>query len=258
MQNNVATSMLHYKEYGTGKAVLFLHGFLESHTMWDVLDLSKESFKAIVIDLPGHGMSTIESYPYPSMDWMAQQVLALVDFLKIESFDVVGHSMGGYVGLALKKNSTKCKKVILLNSNFWEDSAEKKKDRIRVAEIVLTKKNEFIKQVIPNLFGHSEHYKTQIDYLVNEALRMDGTDIAFSSLAMSQRENHADLVKKYQKDIFIIQGEIDNLISLEMMSKKLASLTEVDFKVMTDSGHMSHFESTFDVRKHLIQILQKN
>jgi pimeloyl-ACP methyl ester carboxylesterase len=255
MQNASNFSILNYKEIGEGKTVVFLHGFLESRSMWDVLHLSKLPIRSLLIDLPGHGDSKIASYPYPSIDWMADQVLLLLRELKIQSFDVVGHSMGGYVALSIKKKSLACEKVVLLNSNFWEDTPEKKIDRIRVAEIVLTKKKEFIKQSIPNLFSVPENFKTEIDCLVNEANLMEATDIAFSALAMSQRLSHFDLLNEFHNDFYIVQGELDALIPLKLMQENLSALKKVKLEILANVGHMAHLESSSKVFDILNEIL---
>jgi Predicted hydrolases or acyltransferases (alpha/beta hydrolase superfamily) len=49
---------IHYQVLGSGPAIVLLHGFLESATMWDrlVTLLSKKN-KVITVDLPGHGSS---------------------------------------------------------------------------------------------------------------------------------------------------------------------------------------------------------
>jgi pimeloyl-ACP methyl ester carboxylesterase len=126
--------MLYSRVFGSGPALVFIHGFLESSTMWDVLPLGKLKCQCIFIDLPGHGNSALENTPEePSICWIAEQVISTLDLLGINSFSIVGHSMGAYVALEIKRIMPVCRKVVLLNSNFWADGEQKKKDRVRVA-----------------------------------------------------------------------------------------------------------------------------
>ena len=133
----MAGQLLSYKIVGKGFPVVFLHGFLESVSMWDYLKLEMMNFQSILIDLPGHGDSLNEDEDVPSIEYMAFKVKELLIHLNIKDFSVVGHSMGGYVSLVLKNELNisssgfilNCSKVVLLNSNFWEDSEEKKRDR---------------------------------------------------------------------------------------------------------------------------------
>ncbi len=57
--------MLYYEVEGEGKSFVFLHGFLENHSIWNNLraDL-KDQHQIITLDLPGHGNSVSSSYSY--------------------------------------------------------------------------------------------------------------------------------------------------------------------------------------------------
>jgi pimeloyl-ACP methyl ester carboxylesterase len=148
---------LWYRTSGDGPALVFLHGFLESSTMWDDLSLESLGFQLIFIDLPGHGQSDLlTGEGDPSMAQMAGLVAEVLSDLGIEKFDVVGHSMGGYVALELKQILQGCGRVVLLNSNFWSDSEEKKRDRIRVADLAFKAKDLLVQQAIPGLFFRKE------------------------------------------------------------------------------------------------------
>jgi pimeloyl-ACP methyl ester carboxylesterase len=68
--------MLHYRSFGEGKTLVFLHGFLESSTMWDHLPLQELNVHCIFIDLPGHGQSPLNDLAeIPSIRFMADEVL---------------------------------------------------------------------------------------------------------------------------------------------------------------------------------------
>ena len=86
-----------YTSSGKGRAIVLLHGFLGSASIWEQTKnaLSKQ-FKVICIDLPGHGESDCFGYMH-SMELMAQSVKAVMDKLRFKKYVLVGHSMGGYV-----------------------------------------------------------------------------------------------------------------------------------------------------------------
>jgi len=248
-------SLLNYKQFGEGETVVFLHGFLESISMWENLSLESIHFQSILIDLPGHGKSKNEdNSPIPSMDYMANRVIDTLNQLGIKKYNVVGHSMGGYVALVLKKIDERCKKVVLLNSNFWEDSIEKQKDRVRVADIVFKNKNLFLKEAIPNLYNDQLKYKTEIAVLLKEALKMDSFSIAYASLAMSKRMDFTELISQKPTDFVIVQGEIDVIVPKLIMESKDV-LQNVPYYLIKNTGHMSHFENPIEIKKMLIKEL---
>lgn len=238
--------MLDYRVEGDGKTLVFLHGFLESSTMWSFLNLQALKARKVFIDLPGHGKSPLtDNSESPSIDFMAKEVLTVLNFFELDSYSVIGHSLGGYVGLHMKEIDARCKKVVLLNSNFWEDSEQKKKDRIRVAEIAFKAKKLFIQEAIPNLFGKPENHAEEIDELIEEALKMAPESIAYSALAMRERKDYTREVSENQTEYFIIHGKLDKLVDTDFLKSQLKSVENLF--VIENAGHMAHIEQSEEV-----------
>jgi pimeloyl-ACP methyl ester carboxylesterase len=237
--------MLHFKIVGSGKPIVFLHGFLESISMWETLELEKFPFQSILIDLPGHGKSTVLPETV-SIDAMAALVVETLNHLKLDSFDLVGHSMGGYVALQLAKTNPKVDSICLLNSSFWADTEAKKADRNRVIELVKTHKNHFLNEAIPGLFAFPESHTAFIQQLIGEAANMDIQAIVYATQAMRDRFGSEAFVESNPSRIKIIQGELDKAIPLETMLQKIQGLP-LDISILKGIGHMSHVEATADV-----------
>lgn len=228
--------------------------------MWDYLALDLLNYQKIFIELPGHGQSALtDDAEEPSLNFFAEEVQAVLSFLKIEKFSIVGHSLGAYVALILKEQNSNCQKVVLLNSNFWADSEQKKKDRLRVAEIAFKAKKVFINEAIPNLFGKVELFKTEIEALKEEAMKINPESIAYAALAMRKREDFTKKLAENPSDYFIIHGDLDRLVttgflldqSREIFKEKL----ENHVFVIQGAGHMAHIESREEVLKILVALL---
>jgi len=238
--------VLDYRVEGDGKTLVFLHGFLESSTMWSFLNLQALKARKVFIDLPGHGKSPLtDNSESPSIDFMAKEVLNVLNFFELDSYSLIGHSLGGYVGLHMKEIDARCKKVVLLNSNFWEDSEQKKKDRIRVAEIAFKAKKLFIQEAIPNLFGKPENHAEEIDVLIEEALKIAPESIAYSALAMRERKDYTREVSENQTEYFIIHGKLDKLVDTDFLKSQLKSVENLF--VIENAGHMAHIEQSEEV-----------
>lgn len=239
----------------SGRTIVFLHGFLESSKMWAELDLGRLNARVLAIDLPGHGCSKEIPVGDPSVEAMAIEVERTLADFGVRAYSVVGHSMGGYVALELKRRSMDVEKVVLLNSNFWADSDQKKMDRKRVAEIVYSSKSLFLKEAIPNLFLDPTAHESEIEELINDASEMSPEAIAYASLAMSNREDLSVLLEQKATDFSLIQGEGDKIIPLEMMLERLP----LDFRsyfVIQGSGHMTHIEKPDDLMVVLGQLFE--
>jgi len=244
--------LLNYRVIGNGHPVLFLHGFLESMSMWDYLPLNELNFQAIQIDLPGHGASACLTNEPPSMQEMAKEVLKVVAELNLEHFSIVGHSMGGYVALEVQAISSNCEKVVLLNSNFWSDAPEKRNDRRRVAQIVQNSKNLFLSEAIPNLFTDPVKCEKAIEDLLIEAKRISSNGIAYASIAMANRFDFSKEIREGKMNISVIQGEIDRIVPMEKMNMEICA--DVPYYKLPQTGHMSHIENPLGTMAALNEI----
>ncbi len=92
---------IHYAIYGHGSPVIFLHGGLANTDYWgNQVAAVAAHHTVILMDSRGHGRSTRDARPY-GYDLMADDVVALMDSLKIPKADIVGWSDGAILGIDL-------------------------------------------------------------------------------------------------------------------------------------------------------------
>ena len=246
--------MLHYKLLGKGPLIVCVHGFLENLSIWKEINWEKLGVQALVIDLPGHGDSSFQpEETSPDLFYPVSEILKLLKELNVDKYDIIGHSLGGYIALEIAKKDLRCNKTILLNSNYWPDSLEKKKDRIRVADIVFRSKLLFLKQAIPSLFGNPLKHKGQIENLIRQASTYSPESIAYYSLAMRNRK---DFSNQINLNHYIIQGNRDiglNKIQLRDCENKFKDR----FFLIKGVGHMAIYESIISLEKIMQKILRK-
>jgi len=91
-----------YSAYGSGPAVILLHGGLGHSGNWghQVPTLVDSGHRVVLIDSRGHGRSTRDSRPF-MYELMASDVLAVMDALRLEKAAVVGWSDGACIALIL-------------------------------------------------------------------------------------------------------------------------------------------------------------
>jgi len=244
---------IYFETYGKGPAIVLLHGFLENSSMWKDLipELSKRN-KVIAIDLLGHGNSDCLGYVH-SMELFAETVYAVLKQLKIRKCSLVGHSLGGYVALALaEKHPEKVKGLCLMNSTSNEDSEERKDIRTRANKMAQTNLKNMIQLSISNLFYHENLLKftSEIDFLRQEALKtsLQGYLAAQEGMKIRPNRNHILTNATFKK--LLIIGEKDPVIDVNI-SLEEAQKTNSEY-VILDGGHMSYVENT----KQLLDALQ--
>ncbi len=243
---------IHYETFGNGPAIVLLHGFLESATMWKPLipQLSKNNL-VITMDFPGHGKSGVIAEIH-TMELMAEVVDEILQKLQISSASFLGHSMGGYVTLAyVELFSEKVEKIILLNSTPAADSEERKENRNRALKVIDQNPQAYISMAIGNLFAESsrEKFSKEIETLKSEAFSFPVEGIKAAIKGMRDRKDRTVVLKDFKKDKHAILAKEDPILPF-LEAKKLAELSDASVKII-EGGHMSLIENGDSVAKYL-------
>ena len=116
LQVDLGEVSLHWTEAGDGPPVLLLHGLNDSHRTWREIWPRLSGRRILMLDLPGHGMSSRPDAPY-TLDWNATQVARWIERMDLRDLDVVGHSYGGGVAQwLLLKCRARIRRLGLLSS----------------------------------------------------------------------------------------------------------------------------------------------
>lgn len=111
---------VYYEVYGEGKPLVLLHGAFYTIDMnWGQLipELSKTR-KVIAIEMQGHGHTPFSDRKL-SITTLASDVEKVMDYLKIDSADVAGFSMGGSVAYQFAVQSPKrLRKLVIISSTY--------------------------------------------------------------------------------------------------------------------------------------------
>ncbi len=247
-----------YTDEGSGETLVFLHGFLENSKMWDeILPSFRKQRRIICIDLPGHGSSGNFGSIH-TMDMMADAVIAVLNHLSIKRSVFIGHSMGGYVALAVAaKKSHMLQKLVLLNSTWKSDTPERKQIRNRAIEAVRKNRNAFINLSIPNLFAETSRvrFRKEISKVKKEALNTSEQGITAALEGMKIRVEHTKMLKKESFETFLIIGRDDELVDPHKLVSEAQELGITPY--LLDGGHMLHIENRTKVLMLLAEIVHK-
>ena len=235
---------VHYTVQGYGPAVVLLHGFLESITMWDEIipHLAKKN-KVICIDLLGHGKTDNLGYIH-TMEGQAKMVKSILDELKLEKYIFIGHSMGGYIALAFAELFPKnVKGLCLMNSSAQPDDDEKKLNRDRAIRAVKHSPKTFVKLAIPNLFSepNKSKFEAEIKEITKEALKMPPQGIIAAMEGMKIRKDRTFILKTIDFPILMIISKLDPALEYQSLIDQTKN-TPVLIQEFSD-GHMSHIEN---------------
>ena len=110
---------LHYVSVGTGKLVMFVHGFPEFWAGWEnqLSDICKD-YQAVALDMRGYNLSSkpadVEKYHIKDL---IEDLRALAEYLGHEKFCMVAHDWGGAVAWSFAMRYPDwLEKLIIINS----------------------------------------------------------------------------------------------------------------------------------------------
>lgn len=243
-------------DLGSGKAVLLLHGFCENHSVWNRLARRlSEHYRVLIPDLPGFGQSDLPPVPF-SLDDVARLVLQNLTDRGVQSMVIFGHSLGGYIGLAMAQQAPdRIGGIGLVHSTAMPDSEERKANRDRVIDFISKHGSEpFVRSFFLNLFTNPNH--PALPELVSQALTIPAQTLISYTLAMRNRPDRIPFLTEYQGKIWYITGDKDPLIPVESILKQAAILgPKAVVEVLQDTAHMGLIEKeeeTFHVLMKLI------
>ena len=114
---------MYYEVHGGGEPVVLLHGaFMTITSNWDgwIGELSKTR-KVIAVEMQGHGRTADIPRDFTSEN-LADDVAALLNYLKIPRADLIGYSMGGEVAMQCAiRHPDKVRKAVIMSSTFRSD-----------------------------------------------------------------------------------------------------------------------------------------
>lgn len=222
---------------------MLLHGFGETGALWEhQVDHLQNMFRLIIPDIPGSGESEFIQMENPSLDLYAEAMIEILNQEEIREVVFIGHSMGGYIGMALaEKFPERLSGLGLFHSSSFADDEEKLKSRKKGIEFVHTHgAAAFLKSTIPNLFADGG---TDLkNRLLEGADEFSERTVIQYYLAMMNRPDRQDILKNFKKPFLLIMGEKDKAVPFDI-SLKQTYLAEVSFiEVMRDSAHMGMWE----------------
>ena len=237
--------MLSYKSTGSGPVIVFLHGFCEAKEVWESSHARLSGkYRVISIDFPGSGQS--ESAGELSIDSMAEQVYHLLKSLKIDKYIIVGHSMGGYVSLALaEKHPEVLVGLCLFHSTAYPDSEEKKQQRNKTINYLNEHGVEaFIRPFVPPLFYPQNRAACEkdIQMLIEVGCKVPLKIIGSCVATMRDRPDRTHVLKEAKFPVLFIIGKNDTSIKMEDVIVQSQMPANGYVQILENTAHQGIYE----------------
>lgn len=253
---------VHVSDTGKGDInILLLHGYLETLYVWeDIIPYFPKNYRFISIDLPGHGLSGSHSQ-VNSMKFCADTIQELLVKLDIQNYYVVGHSLGGYIGIELLRSYKEfIQGLILINSNSFADSESVSLEREKEIHFITQGRLLTLASIaIPNMFKPSNLrlFDSKIQELLEIAETHDPEGIAASVRGMSEREDTTTFLSSVNVPMMAIFGDSDRYFTLDDINLMVSKIPSLKHYIIPNTGHNSYIENPQQVVEKIVDFVTK-
>jgi len=228
---------IYYKDWGSGQAVVFSHGWPLSADAWDdqMLFLGDRGYRCIAHDRRGHGRSS-QPWNGNEMDTYAEDLATLVEALELKDAIHVGHSTGGgevarYIGRHGTERVTKTVLISAVPPLMLKTAANPGGlplaafDGIRAG--VLADRSQFFKDLSGPFYG-ANRPGAKVSEGLRDSFWLQGMQAGLKGVvdcikAFSETDFTQDL-KKFDVPTLILHGDDDQIVPIgasAMLSSKI-------------------------------------
>lgn len=244
---------VYYEVYGEGKPIILLHGaFYTIEMNWGQIipELSKTR-KVIAIEFQGHGHTPYSDRKLDIVT-LAKDVEGVMNYLKIDSADIAGYSMGGSIAYEFAVQSPKrLRKLVIISSTYKTDGW---------LPIVNTAFADFK----PELFDNTP-LKTAYDAVAPDKtkwIKFLKQMFDFAKVPFNCGDSN---IAKITSPVLIISGDNDGLNKVELMknyqllgggvSADLKAMPKSRLAILPSQGHVSLMMQTETILSYLKEFL---
>lgn len=247
---------------GDGFPLIILHGLFGSLDNWySISKALAKVFMVVTVDLRNHGRSPhslIFNY-----EVMAQDVLELLDELKLEKASLLGHSMGGKV--AMQFVSTYPDR---LRSLVVVDIAPRSYEANHT-EIIQSMMSLNLRSFQTRAELDTELQKSIKDYLVRQViLKNVGRDnlgkffwkIGLEEIAKNYNEINREIIflRKIDNPTLFVRGAKSSYINDNDIVEIKKTFSNVEVVTIAEAGHWVHADAPTEFLRRVVDFLEKN
>jgi pimeloyl-ACP methyl ester carboxylesterase len=259
MKAKIGEKEIGYDDFGAGKPVVLLHGHPLNRSMWsEQVEVMQQDYRVVCPDLPGYGETPLVS-DVSTMNEMAQDVAALLDYLKLETVILGGLSMGGYAALEFYNLFPKrIFAFILADTKAASDAEEARQKRLETAEKIEKEGIEpLAEEMLPKMLAPTTHSsKPETVERVRQMILATKPAAAAAALrGMAERNDHTKLLAEINVPTLVLVGEMDELTPPAEAEKMHRAINESRLVKISNAGHLSPLENPAEFNKALLGFL---
>ena len=247
---------VHYLDVGRGPAVLLLHAFPLSASMFaPQIDALAGRYRILAPDLPGFGQSD-GGGTATEMTLLAEDARALLEHASVARAVVGGVSMGGYATLALLgRAGDLLQGIVLADTQPHPDDEAGKARRQQTAKDVLEKGTAAFAESMSRRLVSPAAPEALVAQVRGMILQNSPAAIAAASLGMAHRSDTRGALSAYRGPALVIFGEADDFAPRARQEEMAKLASGARLKMIPRAGHLSNLEAPAEFNAALEEFL---
>lgn len=244
-----------YENRGSRRPIYLLHGLALDHSIWlEMADYYADQAQFIIPDLRGHGCTPLGN-ANATLEQFANDVIQLADHLGHQQFTLAGHSMGGYVALALAEaHPERLAGLVTVTSHPRADNPDKLENRLEQARQA---RLEGIKSMSDNLIERMmpEGELAQPDEHMCEVVSNSSAEgFANVQSAMAKRPNRLYVVRSLTCPVLAVAGGKDRILPKEIALEIAENAQQGRAVCLPEVGHLPMLEVPYTLGALLVSM----
>lgn len=257
---------MHYQDIGEGPVLVFGHSYLWDSTMWaPQVEVLSQSYRCIVPDFWGHGGSSVAPESTRTLSDYANDVLALLDHLDIDTFSLIGLSSGGMWATELVINApARVKSLVLMDTfvglepevvhtKYFAKMAEMEEHAALTTDIV-----EFFDERQFAAFDRNHPIRHGFRENLRSATKDKAHALAKAGRMVFGRRDMFEDAEMFALPTLIMVGAQDAMRPVLESQLMHDGITGSEFVLIPNAGHISNLEQPEFVTEKLVVFLSKH
>jgi pimeloyl-ACP methyl ester carboxylesterase len=257
--NNITVSYIDEGK-GNSQVIIFIHGFPLNKLMWKKqIEMIKENYRVIAYDIRGHG-NTDPGNDNFSIELFVNDLLSLMDALKIEKTILCGFSLGGYIALsAIENYPERFNALLLCDTNCAADMPEAKAKRMKTIESIKANGlEEYAEESLKKLFA-SISFSIHIEEItiVREMIMKTSKQSIYKTLyAIAERKETCTKLHQIDVPVQIIVGNEDEITPPDVALSMHEKIKNSTIHIIDHAGHLSNMENPEQFNNQLKKFIE--
>jgi pimeloyl-ACP methyl ester carboxylesterase len=240
--------------------IIFIHGFPFNKTMWQQqVEALKGSYRTIAYDIRGHGNTESGNENF-TIDLFADDLVNLMDELKLNKAILCGLSMGGYIALnAVEKYPERFDGLILSDTQCTADTPEGKEKRmLTIQSIKESGVEKYAEDSIQHFFlPASLNIKQKAVAAVKQMIiNTSQQTLCNTLLALANRKETCTYLAEIDIPVLIMVGKDDKITPPPKAQFMHEKIHDSLMHVLNHTGHLANIENQYEFNYQLRAFLE--